>query len=69
MWKTECELDETTFESITAYFFRPQRDLFASGLNHQLSRYAAWQPDRGAEAVDAFTLEWQSDTFFNFLIF
>ena len=45
----EWELDETTFESITAYFFRPQIDLFASWLNHQLPRYAAWQPDPGAE--------------------
>ena len=49
--------DETTFESITAYFFRSQIDLFASRLNHQLPRYAAWQPDPGAEAVDAFTLD------------
>ena len=56
----------TIFESITAYFFRPKIDLLASRLNYQVPRYVAWHPDPGAEAVDAFTLDWHSDTFFAF---
>ncbi|XP_068716794.1 uncharacterized protein [Montipora capricornis] len=64
--QTEWKLDETIFASITAYFYRPKIDLFASRLNYQLPRYVAWQPDPGAEAVDAFTLDWRSDTFFAF---
>ena len=46
--------------------FWPKIDLFASRLNNQLPRYVAWQPDPGAEAVDAFTLDWHSDKFFAF---
>lgn len=45
------------FESITSYFYGPKINLFSSRLNHQLPR---------AEAVDAFTLDWHSDTFFAF---
>ena len=51
--QTEWKRDETIFESITAYFFRPKIDLFASRLNYKLPRYVAWQQDPGAEAVDA----------------
>ena len=36
--QTEWKLDETIFESITAYFYRPTIDLFASRLNYQLPR-------------------------------
>ena len=38
--QTEWKLDETIFESITAYFYIP--------------RYVAWQPDPGAEAVELY---------------
>ena len=62
----EWKLDETIFASIAAYFYRPKIELFASRLNYQLPRYVAWQPDPGAEAVDAFTLDWRSETFFAF---
>ena len=64
--QTEWKLDETIFASITAYFYTPKIDPFASLWNYQLPRYIAWQPDPGAEAVDAFTLDWRSDTFFAF---
>lgn len=33
-------------------------DLFASHLNHQLSRYVSWLPDPNALHCDAFTLNW-----------
>ena len=67
--QTEWKLDETIFESITVHFFTRQIDLFASRLNHQLPRYVAWQPDPGAEVVDAFTLDWHCDKFFAFPLF
>ena len=66
--QTEWKLDETIFASITAYFYRPKIDLFASRLNYQLPRYVAWKPDPGAEAVDSFTLDWRSDIFLRFLL-
>lgn len=33
-------------------------DLFASRLTAQLIRFVSWKPDPEAEAVDAFTLDW-----------
>ena len=33
-------------------------DLFASRLTNQLPRYVSWKPDPGAEATDAFSLNW-----------
>ena len=44
----------------------PQIDLFASRLNNQIDRYMAWKPDPGAEAIDAFTIQWNFDLFYAF---
>ena len=30
----------------------------ASGVNHKLPRFASWTPEKGAEFVDAFTVQW-----------
>ena len=63
---TEWKLNTCIFKNITDKWFMPNIDLFASRLNHQLPRYVAWHPDPGAEAVDAFTLNWGNDTFYAF---
>jgi len=34
-------------------------DLFASRLNHQLSKYMSWKPDPGAMSNDAFKTSWK----------
>ena len=39
-------------------FGKPDIDLFASRINHQLSNYVSWRPDPGAKAVDAFSINW-----------
>ena len=43
---------------IFSLFGKPDLDLFASRLNHQLPRYVSWIPDPNAVGVDAFTLDW-----------
>ena len=43
-------------------FGKPDIDLFASRLNHQLTKYISWHPEPNAIAIDAFTICW-SDKF------
>ena len=44
----------------------PVIDLFASRINKQLPRYVSYRPDRDAEAIDAFTLNWENLNFYAF---
>lgn len=37
-------------------------DIFASKLNCQKPKYVSFQPDKGAMAIDAFTLSWNNYT-------
>ena len=46
------------FKHIVSIFGKPDIDLFASRINHQLSNYISWRPDPGAKAVDAFSVNW-----------
>ena len=39
-------------------FGKPDIDLFASRINHQLSNFISWRPDPLAQAVDAFFINW-----------
>lgn len=55
---TEWALNKRWFRTICQHFQTPSIDLFASRINHQLKTYCAWQPDPGAIAIDAFTLNW-----------
>ena len=50
-------------------FFRPEIDLFASALNHQIPTYISWLPDPNAYAVNAFTASWTDLQFYVFLPF
>lgn len=60
---TEWSLNHDIFDHITSIFGTPEIDLFASFVTHKCARYFAWQKDPGAEAVDAFTVNW-ADCFF-----
>ena len=61
----EWQLSPDKFGEICRVFGKPDIDLFATRLNHQLPRYMSWKPDPGAEAVNAFVESW--DTFFSYI--
>lgn len=46
------------FQQINLLWDPLEIDLFASRLTNQLPRYVSWKPDPGAEATDAFSLNW-----------
>ena len=46
--------------------FKPDIDLFASRINHQLPRYVSYRPDPEAFAIDAFSLDWSNLDFYAF---
>ena len=64
--RTEWKLNEQAFNKIRHRFGTPDIDLFASRLNYQVPRYVSWKPDPGAEAVDAFSLDWNKLKFYAF---
>ena len=55
---SEWKLRESMFKHTVGTFGKPDIDLFASRINHQLSNYISWRPDPGAKAVDAFSVNW-----------
>ena len=63
---TEWMLNREIFRKITTRLFTPKLDIFASRINHQLDKYVSWKPDPGAHAVDAFTLDWSTETIYAF---
>ena len=62
----EWMLNPQIFTKITAKFGKPDIDLFASRLNHQVPTYVSWEPDPGAMAMDAFSLDWGKWFFYAF---
>ena len=60
--RTEWTLDKKIFQSICQKFYKPEVDLFASRLNHQVPQYVSRYPDPGALAVDAFLQDWSKWT-------
>ena len=62
--RIEWTLDKQLFANIQKCYYKPQVDIFASRLNHQLPLYLARRPDPGAMAVDAFTMDWSQWTSF-----
>lgn len=63
---TEWSLNAKVFSHIVDTFGLPEIDLFASIDNHKCYRYVSWVRDPGAEAVDAFTIDWKNFTFYAF---
>ena len=62
----EWSLNPSIFERVCNTFGKPQVDLFASRLNCKCVRYVSWTPDPEAIAIDAFTLNWSSFSFYAF---
>ena len=46
--------------------FKPEIDLFATNINTQFSKYAAFRPDPGAMYVDAFSIDLSDLKFYAF---
>ena len=54
----EWQLNRVIFGTLTQHFGVPDIDLFASRINHQVTKYVSWKPDPYAVHIDAFTLDW-----------
>ena len=66
-FRTEWKLHENVFQHIVdSLDYAPSVDLFASRINTQLPRFAAYRPDPEAEVIDAFTIPWGSLDFYAF---
>ena len=46
--------------------FKPEIDLFATNINTQFGKYAAFRPDPGAIYIDAFSIDWSGLKFYVF---
>ena len=56
---TEWEIHDSTFHLIKELIScKLDIDLFASAVNHKLKRFASWTPEKDAEIVDSFTIQW-----------
>ncbi|KAJ8917626.1 hypothetical protein NQ315_000109 [Exocentrus adspersus] len=62
----QADLNDQVFLHITQSFGSPDIDIFASRNNHKCARYISWLKDPGAEAVDAFTIDWGNIFFYAF---
>ena len=62
----ECQLNPKIFAAIVLRWGRPDVDLFASRLNHQILPYVSWKPDPDALAIDAFTISWGNKVIYIF---
>ena len=64
-WK----LTEGLFKQIVGTIGKPDTDLLASRINHQLSNYIYWRPDPGVKTVDAFSISWSTTYNYRFPTF
>ena len=64
--RTEWKLKTLIFNQIIQIFGKPDIDMFASRLNHQLNNYVSWLPDPEASGVDAFTMSWSEHYLYAF---
>ncbi len=62
-WKLHPQIFRRVCQKLS---FQPTIDLFASRINHQVPRYAAWKPDPGAIITDAFSTTWTNELAFVF---
>ena len=47
-------------------YFKPETDLFATNINTQFGKYAAFRPDPVAMYIDAFSIDWSDLKFYTF---
>jgi len=57
---SEWSINKDIFNTITNYLGKPDIDLFATRLNNKTINFISWKPDPEALAVDAFTINWDS---------
>ena len=62
-WMLNKALLSRALESLNV---SPVIDLFASRINKQFKRYVSYRPDPNAEAIDAFSLNWENLNFYAF---
>ena len=62
----EWKIPKCTFKSLVRAFGKPDIDLFASRLNHQLPTYVSWLPDPGSTYIDAMTISWSGKYIYAF---
>ena len=62
----EWKLCPEIFSKLVAKFGRPDIDLFASRLNHQLPTYVSYQPDPDSSYIDAFKMSWKGKFIYAF---
>ena len=58
--QNEWKLSPTIFNKLCKRWGKPEIDLFASRITHQLDLYVSWRPDPGAHQIDAFSFVWHS---------
>ena len=66
---TEWKLDPNIVSQVFEIWGTPELDMFASRLNTQLNRYAAWHPDPDVEIINAFSCDWSQYYFYAFPCF
>ena len=65
--KIEWKLNSEDFSYVVKHLkFEPSFDLFASRINTQLPRFAAYRPDPEAEVIDAFSISWKHEKLYAF---
>ena len=59
-WKdsSEWKLNPQIFHKICSFWGRPDMDLFASRVSHQISAYMSWKPDPDSSGTDALFQDW-----------
>ena len=55
----EWKLSTRVFQSICRLMGKPDLDLFASRISHQVPKYFSWKADPDCLAVDAFRQHWK----------
>ncbi|KAI8426072.1 hypothetical protein MSG28_005035 [Choristoneura fumiferana] len=63
---TEWELSDEAYATILKNFGQPNLDLFASRANAKCDAFVSWRQEPDATAIDAFTLNWNSYSFYAF---
>ena len=62
----EWKLDESVFLQLIDKFGLPDVDVFATRLNRQLDRFVSWRSDPDAEAINAFSVDWNGKYIYAF---
>ena len=66
---TEWKLHVGIVSQIFEIWGTPELDMFATRINTQLPRFAAWHPDPDAEIINAFSCDWSQCYFYGFPCF